>query len=160
MLRKLGSLMVALKREKKGCMRVLKQKHSSAHPGADCGGAVRKGRANRGLAVSCLSYSRRASQPRGAEIMVGDTDTPGIVFGMPNYHSAGNSWVFWLLCNDLSPGQPHWLPDGSSCEPGDVSPEVSHWRDLSKALVLCWPSPRRNHRCLPFTSGPSPGPFT
>ena len=42
-LRKLRSLMVALEREKKGCMRVLKQKHSSAHPGADRGGAVRKG---------------------------------------------------------------------------------------------------------------------
>lgn len=34
-----GSLMVALKRDKRGFRRVLTQKHSSAHPGADHGGA-------------------------------------------------------------------------------------------------------------------------
>ena len=45
--------------------------------------------ADRGLAVSCLSCSRRASQNRREEIMAGDTDAPRIVFGMPDYHSTG-----------------------------------------------------------------------
>ena len=52
-LRKLRILMMAPKGDKKGCMRVLKRKHRSAHPGADRGG-VRRGRGQQRISCKLL----------------------------------------------------------------------------------------------------------
>lgn len=64
-LRKRGSLMVALKRDKRGRRRVLTQKHSSAHPGADRGGAARRGRGQQRIScklLKLLTQGKPASQ--------------------------------------------------------------------------------------------------
>ena len=53
-LRKLRILMMAPKGDKKGCMRVLKRKHRSAHPGADRGGVVRRGRGQQRISCKLL----------------------------------------------------------------------------------------------------------
>lgn len=42
------------KKRQEGCMRVLKQKHRSAHPGADRGGMVRRGRGQQRISCKLL----------------------------------------------------------------------------------------------------------
>lgn len=74
-LRKLPwSLMVALKRDKRD-ERVLTQKHSSAHPGADHGGAARRGRGQQRISCKLLKLLTQGKPARRRKLWWG-TLTP------------------------------------------------------------------------------------
>ena len=91
--RKLWGLMAARRKDVKED-RGLTQNHSSTHPGADDAVVVRT-RAGRGLAVNCLSCSRRASwQCAERKLWLRTLTTLGLHLECPITIQLGNDWSF------------------------------------------------------------------